>query len=347
MPDLQLRFVSRALRVGGVLWALLVLAATACDSVPRTASGAAAGAAAGRAPNIIYILADDLGYGELGCYGQEKIKTPHIDRLASDGMRFLRHYCGAPVCAPSRCVLLTGRHLGHATIRNNKPVRPEGQWPIRADDVTIGTVLREAGYATAAIGKWGLGPWARPATPMPTVSTSSTATTASGRRIATTRRTCGCNDEKQSCWPTTTRPVQGAPKVHGRCAEEIYFDSFYGNEYAPDLMLRTRHESLHPSEGYRDRPFFLYLRVRSSPTSPCSRLRSTGLTATRRSWDKERHTSATRMATSPTPGRGPGYAAMISDLDEHVGAIVALLDELGLRRATPSIIFSSDNGRDP
>ncbi|MHC4816322.1 MAG: sulfatase-like hydrolase/transferase, partial [Planctomycetota bacterium] len=111
-----------------------------------------------RPPSIVYILADDLGYGELGCYGQRKIRTPHVDALARNGMRFTRHYCGAPVCAPSRCVLLTGKHLGHATIRANKPVRPEGQWPIRTDDVTVAEVLRQRGYATACVGKWGLGP---------------------------------------------------------------------------------------------------------------------------------------------------------------------------------------------
>ncbi len=86
-----------------------------------------------RSPNVIYILADDLGYGELGSYGQKKIRTPNLDKLALQGMRFTRHYCGAPVCAPSRCVLMTGKHLGHATIRNNKEVKPEGQSPIRRD----------------------------------------------------------------------------------------------------------------------------------------------------------------------------------------------------------------------
>ena len=124
-------------------------------------------------PNIIYILADDLGYGELGCYGQTKIETPHIDALAERGMLFTRHYSGSPVCAPSRCVLLTGRHSGHAYIRGNDEwaVRGdvwdymamfndstlEGQRPIPEESNTVGKLLQEAGYTTGAVGKWGLG----------------------------------------------------------------------------------------------------------------------------------------------------------------------------------------------
>ena len=124
-------------------------------------------------PNIIFILADDLGYAELGCYGQEKIETPHIDALAAGGMRFTQHYAGAPVCAPSRCVLMTGLHTGHAQIRGNdewsergdvwdfeamaKDPNLEGQRPLKAGTTTIGTLLQGAGYRTGIVGKWGLG----------------------------------------------------------------------------------------------------------------------------------------------------------------------------------------------
>src|SRR6266404_8126505 len=109
------------------------------------------GAAEPRKPNIVFILADDLGYGDLGCYGQKLIQTPHLDRMAAEGMRFTQCYAGSTVCAPSRCALMTGLHAGHATVRGNALV------PLRAQDVTVAEVLKRAGYATALIGKWGLG----------------------------------------------------------------------------------------------------------------------------------------------------------------------------------------------
>ena len=113
--------------------------------------------AAERQPNIVYILADDLGYGDLGCYGQKQIKTPNIDRIAAEGIRFTDHYSGAPVCAPARCVLLTGLHTGHCPIRNNKALKHEGNVPIPRAYVTLGEVMKRAGYATGAFGKWGQG----------------------------------------------------------------------------------------------------------------------------------------------------------------------------------------------
>ncbi len=104
-----------------------------------------------RKPNIIFILADDLGYGDLGCYGQEKIKTPNLDQLAARGMRFRQFYAGSTVCAPSRCSLMTGKHQGHARIRGNAMV------PLAPDDVTVAKVLKSLGYVTGLVGKWGLG----------------------------------------------------------------------------------------------------------------------------------------------------------------------------------------------
>ena len=106
--------------------------------------------ASGRS-NIIFILADDLGYGDLECYGQKRIRTPQIDRLAAEGMRFTQCYAGSTVCAPSRCTLMTGLHTGHARIRGNAQV------PLEPDDVTVAEILKPAGYRTAIIGKWGLG----------------------------------------------------------------------------------------------------------------------------------------------------------------------------------------------
>ncbi|MEL7339299.1 MAG: sulfatase-like hydrolase/transferase, partial [Bacteroidota bacterium] len=110
-----------------------------------------------RKTNIIYIMADDLGYGDLGVYGQEKFSTPSLDQMAQEGMRFTRHYAGSTVCAPSRSALMTGEHTGHTFIRGNQEVKPEGQWPLADSVQTIAEILQGAGYVTGAIGKWGLG----------------------------------------------------------------------------------------------------------------------------------------------------------------------------------------------
>lgn len=115
-------------------------------------------------PNVVFILADDLGWGEVGCFGQSKIPTPNIDLLASRGVKLTRHYSGAPTCAPSRCVLMTGKHLGHSEIRGNQqakvklPQFTEGQHPLSDKALTIARLFQKAGYATGAFGKWGLGP---------------------------------------------------------------------------------------------------------------------------------------------------------------------------------------------
>ncbi len=108
-------------------------------------------------PNIVFIMADDLGYSDVGCYGQQIIKTPNIDQLASEGIRFTQHYAGNTVCAPSRCSLMTGLHMGHAAVRGNAQAEPTGQWPLPSDAVTVADLLKEAGYTTGMIGKWGLG----------------------------------------------------------------------------------------------------------------------------------------------------------------------------------------------
>src|SRR5829696_9062916 len=102
-------------------------------------------------PNIIFILADDLGYGDLGCYGQTQIRTPNLDRLAAEGMRFTQCYAGSTVCAPSRSVLMTGQHTGHTRIRGN------AAYPLRPEDVTVAEILQQAGYKTGVFGKWGMG----------------------------------------------------------------------------------------------------------------------------------------------------------------------------------------------
>ena len=135
-------------------------------SAGRAGAGAAALSLAGpllgrvpaeRKPNIILIVADDLGYSQLGCYGEKRIKTPSLDRLAAGGVRFTDAYSGSPVCAPSRCVLMTGMHSGHAQIRDNMEIQPEGQGPLAEGTPNLPALLKAEGYATAAVGKWVLG----------------------------------------------------------------------------------------------------------------------------------------------------------------------------------------------
>ena len=133
---------SRAL---SILCTLLTLAS---DVLYAQSSGMITARSAGR-PNIIFILADDLGYGDLGCYGQQKIQTPHIDALARRGIRFTQFYAGAAVCAPSRASFMTGLHTGHTVIRGNREIKPEGQYPLPDSALTIARVLQDDGYLTA------------------------------------------------------------------------------------------------------------------------------------------------------------------------------------------------------
>ncbi|MCA8942772.1 MAG: arylsulfatase, partial [Planctomycetes bacterium] len=301
---------------------VLLTGLAACSSVTRPGP---------TRPNIVYVLADDLGYGELGSYGQTKIHTPNLDRLAREGMRFTRHYAGAPVCAPSRCVLLTGRHLAHARIRDNKEVQPEGQQPIEAEDVTIAEVLRPAGYATAAIGKWGLGP---------TGSSGDPNAQGFDRFFG-----CVCQRVAHSYYPPhlwrdgeriviNTEPVRG----HDKRADDdsIDFSAYVGATYAPDLMNAEVERFV---REHANGPFFLYF----APLEPHLAMQPPRehVDEYPTDWDPEAYRGERGYLPHPRPRAG--YAAMISDLDEHVGALLDLLDELGIAEDT-IVMFSSDNG---
>ena len=139
------------------LWLFVLLAAAVAMIAPSRHTCAAEAIQPVKRPNIIFILADDMGYGDVGCYGQQKIKTPNIDRLAAEGTRYTQTYCGTSVCAPSRCTLMTGLHVGHAPIRANKLIEPEGQFPLPAGTFTVAHLFKQAGYKTGCVGKWGLG----------------------------------------------------------------------------------------------------------------------------------------------------------------------------------------------
>jgi arylsulfatase A-like enzyme len=294
---------------------------------------AAAGPAqetAGTPPNVILILADDLGYGELGCYGQRKIRTPHLDRLAAEGLRFTQFYAGAPVCAPSRCVLMTGRHLAHAEVRGNREVKPEGQLPLSEAVVTVPMLMRGIGYATGAMGKWGLGPVASTGDP-----------NAKGIDYF-----FGYNCQREAhsyypghLWLNRERVLLDNPEVpgHGRIASaDEGYGRFYGNQYAPELMMGAARGFLRARRGQR---FFLYLPFVEPHLAmqPPQEL----VDSYPEDWDEAPYLGGRGYTPHPRPRAG--YAAMITDLDRHVGAIVALVEELGLADET-LILFSSDNG---
>ena len=148
-------------------------------------------AAPARPPNVVFLLCDDLGTGDVGCLGSKAVRTPHIDSLFARGTVLARHWAGSAVCAPSRCVLMTGLHPGHGAVRSNREVKPEGQAPLPPGTVTLAGLFRAAGYATGAFGKWGWGRRAADPSRSTTVSRGSTATTVSARPTPSIPSTCG------------------------------------------------------------------------------------------------------------------------------------------------------------
>lgn len=267
-------------------------------------------------PNVIFILADDLGAYELGCYGQKKIKTPNLDRLAERGMRFTRFYAGNNVCAPSRCSLLTGLHSGHATIRDNREAQPEGQQPIRADEVTLSSIMKQQGYATGAIGKWGLGMFHTSGDPLE-----------HGFDFF-----FGYNCQRHAHYHF--------PKFLYRNAVRFELpgnELKTGKTYSHDLLEA---ESLQFILQHREKPFFLYLPYiipHVSVQVPEDDLKEyRGKLGDDPAYDGKK-------GYVPHPAPRAGYAAMVSRLDRTVGKIMALLDELHLTGNT-LIIFTSDNG---
>lgn len=290
-------------------------------------------------PNIIYIYADDLGYGELGCYGQKKIRTPNLDRMAREGMRFTQHYAGAPVCAPSRAMLMTGKHAGHVYIRGNYELggysdREEGgQMPLPEGTHTLPAMLKKAGYITGMCGKWGLG-----------------VTGTSGDPI-----NHGFDyyysvlDQKQAhnFYPThlwengrwdslNNHVIRVHQRLDSTTATKKDFDHYKGNDYSIDKMTDRALDFI---DRNKKKPFFLYL----SYTLPHVSLQVP---------DRELQEYIGQFDERPYYGqRGyaaqwyplSAYAAMVTYLDRHAGIIMKKIAELGLDSNTV-IMFSSDNG---
>jgi len=298
-----------------------------------------------RPPNIIFILADDLGYGELGSYGQTKIRTPNLDRLAAEGMRFTQHYSGSPVCAPSRAVLLTGLHTGHAYIRDNDemPERGdvwhdlslEGQRPLPANTYTIGTMLQNAGYATGAIGKWGLGGPGSNGEP--------------NRQGFDHFYGYLCQRIAHSyyppyLWRNTEKHVLENEYVypHQRLPEDVdpsdpaSYEPYKGTQYSMDLMAQ---EALQFIRRNRDGPFFLYLPF---PVPHAAlQVPDESVAEYEGAFPETPYVGDQGYLPHRTPHAA--YAAMITRMDREIGRIRRLLEELGLADKT-LIIFTSDNG---
>ncbi|HWA10575.1 MAG TPA: arylsulfatase [Opitutaceae bacterium] len=294
----------------GASWPLLCAALLPLGA---TAAHAAAGAPAAteRKPNIIWIMADDIGYGDLGCYGQKRIATPNIDRLATQGTRYTQFYAGCAVCAPSRNVLMTGQHTGHTQIRGNAKV------DLRPQDITVAQTLKQANYATGLIGKWGLG--------------------SEGSDGVPTRKGFdyffGYIDQTHAhnYYPTflvrneqrvPLRNVVPNPGPYGQGVATKKVD------YSADLVGA---DTIKFVEDHKDVPFFLYF----SPTLPHAN-------------DEERPNGLEipdygRYAKEDWPDTEKGYAAMVTLFDQEVGDILAKLKELGLEDNTV-IFVTSDNG---
>ena len=278
-----------------------------------------------KTPNIIFILADDLGYAELGCYGQKKIRTPNIDKLASEGMKFTQYYSGSPVCAPSRCALMTGKHTGHAQIRDNKQVGGAegwklgstvgGQWPLAADTVTVTGILKKDGYTTGAFGKWGLG------------------------RVGTTgdpnkqgfNHFFGyiCQRQAHTYYPNH---LWRDGKIEWLEANKDGKEEVYSH----DLIAN---EALGFIKDNKDKPFFLYVPF----TIPHAAIQvpEDSLVEYKDKWTDPPYTGDKGYFPHPAPRAC--YAAMITRMDKDVGRIMSQLKELGLDGKT-LVIFSSDNG---
>jgi len=275
-------------------------------------------------PNIVYFIADDLGYGDLSCLGQEKFSTPNIDRLARDGMLFTQHYSGSTVCAPSRSALMTGQHTGHTPIRGNKSVSPEGQWPISDATFTLAELLQQKGYVTGGFGKWGLGGPGTEGDPVFQGFDVFFGYNCQGKAHNYYPRHLWDNLEKVILHENegSQEGIYGPNLIHEKALEFIEtnkekpFFLFYPNViphaelFAPEKymeMFRGKYLPEKEYQGYDEGPKFRDGPYGSQPESHAA------------------------------------FAAMVTLLDNQVGEVIDKIAELGLSENT-LVIFTSDNG---
>ena len=317
-----------------VILGLFISSLAAAD---EQASGKSALQDAKQLPNVVFIVADDLGYGDLGCYGQKKIRTPNLDRLCHEGMKFTNHYSGCNVCAPSRCVLMTGMHPGHGYIRDNQQAKgfTEGQMPVPENFLTLPLSLKKCGYTLGGFGKWGLGPFG---------STGDPLKQGFDRWFGYNCQAVAHNHYPTHLWDNDKQIPLDNPKfsAYQKLAADVdaedpkNYQGFSGKEYAPDLIGGKALEFVRAN---KDRPFFLYYPT----TVPHLALQVP---------DDSVNEYANSFAETPytgdrgyLPHRQPraAYAAMITRMDRDVGRLLSLIKELSLDEQT-IVIFTSDNG---
>lgn len=291
-------------------------------------------------PNVIYIMADDLGYGELGCYGQEKIKTPNIDRLAKEGVTFTRFYSASTVCAPTRTSLMTGKHTGHSPIRGNKEVggwglnEGEGQMSLPASERSIAEALKERGYATGIFGKWGMGGPASEGRPTNQGFDTFFGFLCQRQAHNYTPTHLWQNDDvyilDKNTYFAANQRVQQAPQD---------FSAYMGPQYAPAITQEKAEAFIRANKS---KPFFLYY----ATTLPHAALQAPKEWVDKypREWDAAPYLGQNGYLPCERPRAT--YAAMISYLDDIVGRVTALVEELGLSERT-LIVFTGDNGVAP
>lgn len=297
----------------------IVCSCTAKDKSKETSSEIPA-----EKPNIIYIIADDLGYNDLSCYGQKNFSTPNIDKLAAEGMLFTQHYSGSTVCAPSRSVLMTGLHTGHTFIRGNKEVRPEGQHPLPSSVHTMAESLQEEGYTTGAFGKWGLGFPGSEGDPLKQ---------GFDRFYGFNCQRYGHHYYPHHLWDDDQKTMLEKNKGKKK------------GSYAPTLIQA---EVIKFLEANKDKPFFLFkptIIPHAELAAPESYMESNrGKFLPEKSY--KGYDEGEDYRNGPYESQEETHAAfvsMIQVLDDHVGEIMRKVEDLGIADKT-IIIFTSDNG---
>ena len=288
-------------------------------------------------PNIVFLIADDLGYGDVGCYGQQKIRTPNIDQLAKDGMRFTAHYAGSNVCAPSRCSLLTGLHTGHTYIRENRQAKgySEGQVPVPASYLQLPLILKQQGYTIGGFGKWGLGPVGSSGDPLKQ---------GFARFFGYNCQAVAHNYYPTHLWDNDKQIALDNPEFEAHqkfpanadAYDPASYTRYVGTTYAPDLFTEQALKFVRES---KDQPFVLHY----ATTVPHLALQVP---------EDSLAQYAGKFPETPylgdqlyLPNRRPRatYAAMVTRMDRDMGRILALIRELALDEKT-IVIFVSDNG---